>query len=199
MVNEIGEANTCHYPRKETGMFHPLGGSEGFSLGLGGGSLLFKQCGVNRNNVLFGIHECIGYDDGNHHDKNNDDVMIIEYSLRDGHRRSQDTIGSLDKGFAGRGHGEGDRAGKTRMPHDKAAIGRSNEQSVVDRRHLTGNFFGENNTHNKAKTPVEPACHSRDGSNESYGCDRGLGDGSQKTNAFLDNRSGGQGRTAYQN
>ena len=26
MVNEIGEANTCHYPRQKTGMFHPLGG-----------------------------------------------------------------------------------------------------------------------------------------------------------------------------
>ena len=117
----------------------------------------FEERGVNRNGALFWVHQAVGRSDAHDDEEHHHDVVRIEDSLGHRHWCREGTVCGLDEGFARSGHGEGNGAREACMPDDEAAIGRGDEQAVVDATELARNLFGEDDADNEAETPVEPA------------------------------------------
>ena len=170
-------------------MLHALGGGDAGFVGPSHGHTLFFQQGrVHRHHIFLGVHEGVGDHDGHNDQSHNDQVVRLQYRLRNRHRTGEDAVGGFGEGLAGSGHGQGDRTRKTRMPHHKAAVGRSYQQSIVHTAQAAGNLFGKNDAYDKAETPVEPTSNGGNTRNKGNGRWRCFRYACQSTDAPFDSR-----------
>ena len=108
--------------------------------------------------------------------------------MADRHHIGQRTIGHRGQLVGVGSQLEGDGTRQAGMPHHKAAIGRGNEQPIVDAGQLTGNLLGKDDTHDEAKAPVKPAAQGADGCHQGDGCSWCLGYRGQMPDASLHHR-----------
>ena len=108
--------------------------------------------------LAFGVHQCVDYHDGHDDSHHHKQVGQRQDRLGDGNRIDQRALCDLLKVGGGRSHRQRDGARKTGMPHHEAAVGRCDEQTIVDATQFLGNLLGKDNAYDEAKAPVEPTC-----------------------------------------
>ena len=121
--------------------------------------LIFQQGGIHTNRVLLvGMH-CA------HHQRQHKQDYQYHQQVHGVEDRVTSTslISNITDGIAA-GQRQRNRAGQTCMPDNKAAVGRRDNQTVVQRRNTAGHFLSQHCTSNQTKAPVQPGadhrCHS---------------------------------------
>ena len=147
--------------------------------------------------LAFGVHQCVDHHDGHDDYSHYDEVLIGQDGLTNRYGLCECAVGNFLKIRFFRCHGQRNGTRKTRMPHHKSTISRSDKQAVVHATQLLSDFLGEDDTHDEAKAPVEPASQGRDARHQSNSASRCLRQACQGTDAFLNRRCRSQGRARH--
>ena len=148
--------------------------------------------------LSLGVHQGVDDHDGDDGDGHHDEVLPSKDGLSDRHGLGQCAFGDgLEVGSLG-GHRQWDGARQAGVPYHETTVRRSDEQAVIDAAQLLGNLLGEDDAHDEAETPVEPAGEGGDACHQGDGAGRGLGKRGEGADASFDGGCCGEGGSGNQ-